>query len=98
MQAIIIKNGLSEEEAYIAERDLIRHYVFELGYGIDIDGYRGSDPEHRLSNHTFGGDGSFGMVHTESWKLQHSMDMQGEKNPMYGINVWNRYDEKKRMQ
>lgn len=95
MIARIIKSNLSEQEAYDLEQKVIHNYVFNLGYGIDIQGYRKKDG-NMLSNHTFGGDGNTGAVHTEEWKKQHSKDMLGEKNPMYGVNVWKTLSEAKR--
>lgn len=95
MIARIIKSNLSEQEAYDLEQKVIHNYVFNLGYGIDIQGYRKKDG-NMLSNHTFGGDGNTGAVHTEEWKKQHSKDMLGEKNPMYGVNVWKTLSEVKR--
>ena len=38
-----------------------------------------------LVNHTDGGDGNHGMVHTEEWKKNHSIRMTGEKHPMYNV-------------
>jgi len=96
MKVKIIKDNLSEEEAYQFERELIQYYVFTLGYGIDIIGYNNKKVElGHLTNHTFGGDGSFGMVHSEEWCKQHSVDMLGKNNPMYGINVWISYFDEK---
>lgn len=96
MKVNIIKENLSEEEAYRLERQMIMHYVFDLGYGIDIIGFNNNPNEKgHLTNHTFGGDGSFGMVHSDEWKKQHSLDMSGENNPMYGKNVWEMYDEER---
>ena len=92
----IVKDGLSEEEAYNLERELICDYVFNKGYGIDIEGLRKPNSKYQLANHTLGGDGSYGMVHSQEWCEQHSKDMMGNKNPMYGINVWELYDEEKK--
>ena len=96
MKVNIVKENLTEEEAYKLERELIEHYVFCLGYGIDIIGFnnKSEEPGH-LTNHTFGGDGSYGMIHSDEWKAQHSLDMSGKNNPMYGVNVWNLYTEEK---
>ena len=81
----IIKDNLTEEEAYKLEREVIEDYVFNKKYGIDIIGYNNNKDENgHLTNHSFGGDGSYGMIHSEEWKHQHSKDMVGEKNPMYG--------------
>lgn len=94
MKVNIVKDNLSEDEAYQLEKELIHHYVFDLGYGIDIIGYNNNPNEKgHLTNHTFGGDGSYGMVHTDEWRKQHSADMSGKNNPMYGINPWETYSE-----
>lgn len=95
MYVKFLKEGLSEEEAFIAEKEIIEHYVFELGYGIDIPGYR-KKGEHQLSNQTFGGEGPSGVFHSTEWRKQHSEDMTGKKNPMYGINLWETYSEEKK--
>lgn len=91
MRVEIIANNLTEDEAYKLERETIKRYVFEDGYGIDIEGYRKDDGSPCLTNSTFGGDGSYGMVHSREWCEQHSNDMKGDKNPMYGINNYERY-------
>lgn len=86
----IIKDNLTEEEAYDLEREVIENYVFNLGYGIDIIGYNNNPSKKgHLTNHSFGGDGSSsGSVHTEEWKAEHSKRMIGENNPAFGINYW----------
>lgn len=97
MKVNIVKDNLSEDDAYKLERELIHHYVFDLGYGIDIIGYNNNPNENgHLTNHTFGGDGSYGMVHSEEWRKQHSIDMTGENNPMYGVNLWDTYSNDKK--
>ena len=97
MKVNIVKDNLSEDEAYQLERELIHHYVFDLEYGIDIIGYNNNPNEKgHLTNHTFGGDGSYGMVHSEEWCKQHSLKMTGENNPMYGVNVWETYSDERK--
>ena len=97
MKVNIVRDNLSEDDAYRLERELIHHYVFDLGYGIDIIGYNNNINENgHLTNHTFGGDGSYGMVHSEEWRKQHSVDMTGENNPMYGVNIWDTYPNDKK--
>lgn len=95
MKAIIVKDGLTEDEAYEFEMQLIRKYVFEYGYGIDIPGYKKSGNKY-LTNSSWGGKGPKGKPHTEEWKKQHSKAMSGENNPMYGINVWDSFSEDKK--
>jgi hypothetical protein len=89
MRVNILYDNLSEDEAYKLEHETIMDYVFNKGYGIDIIGYnnRSDEPGH-LTNHTFGGDGSVGMVHSKEWCAQHSEMMKGKNNPAYGINYW----------
>lgn len=96
MTVKIIKDGLTQSDAYQLERQIITDYVFNKGYGIDISGYNNKpDEQGHLTNHTFGGDGSYGMVHTEEWKRDHSKKMSGENNPMYGVSVWDFYSDQK---
>ena len=84
----IYKEHLSEDEALKIENERICYYVFELGYGIDIDGYRNETNNTYLTNSTFGGQGSNGVPHTQEWKKEHSKRMSGCGNPMYGIDVF----------
>lgn len=97
MKVKILQNNLSEEEAYKLEQETIQNYVFNLDYGIDIIGYNNKvdEPGH-LTNCSFGGEGSLGSVHSETWKKQHSEQMKGKNNPMHGINLWNTYDSEKK--
>lgn len=96
MKVKIIAENLSESEAYEIEQQVIAYYVFVLGFGIDIIGYNNNPNENgHLTNHTFGGDGSKGMVHSEEWCAQHSADMYGENNPAYGKNYWETFSEEK---
>lgn len=60
MKIEIIKSGLSEEDAYSLEYETIMYYINQLGYGIDIDGYKGDDDTHFLTNKTFGSRGCIG--------------------------------------
>lgn len=92
----IVKDNLTEEEAFNYEHELICDYVYNKGYGIDIQGLRKLDSKYQLSNQSLGGDGNNGAVHTEEWCKQHSEDMKGEKNPMYGVNLWETYDDDKK--
>lgn len=96
MSVRIVADGLSQDEAYSLERETIMDYVFNKGYGIDIPSFNNKDDEPgHLTNHSFGGAGNYGCAHTEEWKRQHSLDMSGEKNPMYGVNVWDSFSEEK---
>lgn len=55
---VIIEKGLTNEEATELEIQRIEEYVFDYGYGIDINGYRNYDDNYFLTNMTFGGDGT----------------------------------------
>ena len=77
---LIIKDNLTEEEAFELERDIIEDYVFNLGYGIDIKGY--DDYDHKLphlTNCTWGGEGTSGMHHSEETKQRMSEKLKGRK-------------------
>lgn len=61
----IVKDSLSEQEAFDLERQLIAQYGRkDLGTGI-------------LRNLTDGGEGTSGYKHTEEWKVQKSLSMSG---------------------
>ena len=76
----IEKNNLTDEESKELEKELIRHYVFDLGYTIDIEGYKNNiDNSKHLTNMTFGGDGSIGFKHSEESKAKISMIHKGRK-------------------
>ena len=81
--SVIYKDGLSAEESCELEKERIRHYVFDLGYGIDIRGYMKDNPDMFLTNRTFGGEDGFFK--------------NGELNPQYGVSPIDRmgshYDE-----
>ena len=77
---LIIKDNLTEEEAFELERDTIEDYVFNLGYGIDIKGYDDYDHElPHLTNCTWGGEGTSGMHHSKEAK-QKIGEANKEKN------------------
>lgn len=88
MTVRIVKDNLTEKEAFKLEHDTICHYVYDLNYGIDIIGYNNKENENgHLTNCSFGGEGSVGMVHTKEWCEQHSKQMTGSNNPMFGKNA-----------
>jgi hypothetical protein len=69
---IIFKDGLTLEESCELEKERIKYYVEELGYGIDILGYIKNDTDKFLTNRTFGGEDGFFK--------------KGKLNPQYGIS------------
>lgn len=83
----IIKDGLTEKEAFALERERIEDYVITFGYGAPIDGYRDYSNNY-LTNFTWGGEGVSGMHHTEEVKQKIGEKMsetrKGKNNPMYG--------------
>lgn len=86
----ILVANLSREESLDIEHEVIRKYIEEDGYGIDIDGFKGSNPDRFLTNHTFGGAGLTGLKRPE-----HSEKMRGSNNPMFGVNNWDHYSSEK---
>ena len=57
----IIKDGLTEEEAFKLETERIEDYVITFGYGIPIDGYKDFSNNKYLTNFTWGGEGVSGL-------------------------------------
>ena len=91
IKVCIIKSDLTEDDAFKLEHETVLHYVFDLGYGIDIDGYRGDNKDLFLTNKTFGGKGF-----TDMKRPKHSIQMSGNGNPMYGINIWDTYTKEEK--
>ena len=56
----IIKDNLTESQAFRLESKMIKYYVLTLGYGAPIDGYRDFSNNY-LTNFTWGGEGTSGM-------------------------------------
>ena len=74
---VIIADNLTEEEAFNLERETIEDYVFNLGYGIDIEGYRDFSNKKYLTNCTWGGEGSSGYNFSEDIKMKISNSLKG---------------------
>lgn len=83
----IIKDNLTEKQAFGIECWLINELVFEYGFSIDIKGNRSKEKGQHLVNCTWGGEGCSGRKHTEEWKQRQSEIMRGENNPMYGVHM-----------
>ena len=98
-KVVIIKKGLNEKEAFKLEEDLIRCYVFKMGYGICIKGHMNNNKF--LTNRTWGGEGTSGHKCSEETKekmreshkgikcsdetrQKMSEARKGEKNGMWG--------------
>ena len=83
-KVVVIKNNLTEKDAFELEREIIEDYVFTFGYGIDIEGYRDYSNNKYLTNCTWGGEGTSGMHHSEETKQMMSESNKGKNNPFYG--------------
>ena len=83
----IIKDGLTESQAFRLESKMIKYYVLTLGYGIPIDGYRDFSNNY-LTNFTWGGEGASGYKFSEESKRKMSKSQKGKKagknHPLYG--------------
>ena len=77
--AVMIKDNLTEDEAFELERERIEYYVFTLGYGIDIEGYENRENNEFLTNMTFGGEGVSGIKLSEEAKRKISEKNKGKK-------------------
>ena len=85
----IIKDGLTEEEAFKLETERIEDYVITFGYGINIEGY--DDYDHNLpylTNFTWGGEGVSGghlsEEHKQKLSESHKGKLAGKNHPLYG--------------
>ena len=78
----IIKDNLTESQAFRLESKMIKYYVLTLGYGIPIDGYRDFSNNY-LTNFTWGGEGTSGRKCSEEQKQKISEKNKG-KNPFAG--------------
>ena len=76
-KVVVIKNNLTEKKAFELERDIIKYCVFNLGYGINIDGYRDYSSKKYLTNCTWGGEGSSGYNFSEDAKMKISNSLKG---------------------
>ena len=77
----IIKDNLTESQAFRLESKMIKYYVLTLGYGAPIEGY--GDYDHNLpylTNFTWGGEGVSGRKHSEEEKQKMSKAKKGKKN------------------
>ena len=72
----IIKDNLTESQAFRLESKMIKYYVLTLGYGIPIDGYRDYSNNY-LTNFTWGGEGSSGYKQSEEAKRKNSESHKG---------------------
>lgn len=78
-KTIIVQENLSSGDACELEKELIRHYVFDLGYSIDITGYYDKNNPLFLTNQTFGGEGLLGVPKSEEFKQKISNANKGLK-------------------
>ena len=95
----IVKENLTQFEAFYWEEKIIEILVFEYGFSIDIKNNRSSEKGYHLVNMTWGGEGCIGYKHTEESKNKMSenhADVSGENNPMYGVNTWEGINEEER--
>ena len=80
-KVVIIKDNLTENQAFKLENKMIEYYVHTLSYGINIEGYDDYDHElPYLTNFTWGGEGVSGRKHSEEEKQKMSKAKKGKKN------------------
>ena len=98
-KVVIIKDNLTESQAFRLESKMIKYYVLTLGYGIPIDGYMHKENNKYLTNFTWGGEGASGIIPWNKGKHQseeakrknseaHKGKYDGKKNPMFGKNAY----------
>ena len=95
---VIVKDNLTEEEAFELEKNTIEDYIFTFGYGIDIDGYKNRENDEFLTNMTFGGEGVSGANKgkhlSEEHKKKLSESHKGKNNPFYGKHLSEEHKKK----
>ena len=74
----IIKDNLTEDEAFYWEEFIIALLVFEYGFSIEVKGCNSDNHYCHLVNQTWGGDGTSGMNPYEN-KTEEEMAIIGEK-------------------
>ena len=77
---IFLEKNLTEEEALELEEKYIELLVFEIGYGINIKGFRESEVG-LLTNCTWGGEGTSGRRCKEITKKRISIANKGKSHP-----------------
>lgn len=77
---IFLEENLTEEEALELEKIYIEQLVFEIGYGINIKGFRESEVG-LLTNCTWGGEGSSGRRCKEITKKRIGIANKGKSHP-----------------
>ena len=79
-KVVIIKDKLTESQAFRLEKRMIEYYVLTLGYGIPIKGYDNYDHDlPYLTNFTWGGEGTSGIKLSEETKLKMSESHKGKQ-------------------
>ena len=74
-----IYENLTQDRAFLLEKCLISHFVFTMGYGIDIEGYR-CNAQPYLTNQTWGGKTTEGYKHTQEGHVKMRGKHSGDKN------------------
>ena len=99
----IIKDNLTEYEAFELEKELIDTLVFEEGYTMEFDNYCDKNYGYNhLVNNTYGGEGISGYKHTKETKIRCAhygeenamFGKRGELSPHYGKKYSNEHKEK----
>lgn len=91
----ILKDNLTEEEAFYWEEKIIEVLVFEYGYSIDIPKNRGDKQPSHLVNMTWGGEGASGHNSREG-KTEEELREHDRKLSINHSNVSGRNHPQKR--
>lgn len=91
---VIVKDGLTEKEAFELERDIIEDLVFNEGYGIDVKGCNkyNHKKDNYLTNQTWGGEGASGYNPSEEVRKKYS-----ERSKRFWSNKENREKQSQKM-
>lgn len=88
----IVKDNLTESEAFYWEEEIIRILVFEYGYSIDIPNNRSSEKGRHLVNQTWGGEGCSGHNPYEN-KTDEELENWNNKKQQKRKKTWDSKSE-----
>lgn len=86
----IIKNNLTEQEAFYWEEEIIRQLVFEYGFSIEIPKNNSNNHNCHLINRSWGGEGNSRPCKEETKKKigkANKGKLAGENHPLYGLSL-----------
>lgn len=79
-----IKENMTEEQAFVIEKETISNLLNEENYGILVSGYDNTGKEYILVNKSYGGEGPSGYKLSDETRQKMSESRFGENNNFFG--------------